>query len=99
MNENSTLLGTQASRIAAYDKISEGFGTVADSQIIHEMDGISDGIKKYRDSLVKTGLADTAAGRKIFKDVIKDLVPAIAAAQDIAVEGISNSGKGVRPVW
>ena len=63
------------------------------------MDGSSEGIKKYRDSLVKTGLADTAAGRKIFKDVIKDLVPAIAAAQDIAVEGISNSGKGVRPVW
>ena len=99
MNKSSTLLDTQASRMAAYDRIAQESGTVADCQIIHEMDGVSEGIKRYRESLQTTGLADTAAGRKIFKDVMKDLVPAIAAAQDIAVEGISNSGKGVRPVW
>ena len=78
--------------MAAYDRIAQESGIVADCQIIHEMDGVSEGIKRYRESLQTTGLADTAAGRKIFKDVMKDLVPAIAAAQIIAVEGVSNSG-------
>ena len=101
MEYTGTLLDTPEARAAAYDHISEVGGTVADVQIIHEIEGIDDGIKRYRKTLndPKTSLADTAGGRKIFKDVMAKLVPAIRDAQNAAADGIANAGKGVRPVW
>ena len=101
MKYTGTLLDTPEARSAAYDHIAEVGGTVADVQIIHEMEGIDEGIKRYRQTLndPKTSLADTAAGRKIFKDVMAKLVPAIRDAQNAAADGIANAGKGVRPVW
>ena len=99
--KNGTLLDTPKERIAAYDEITATGGTVSDIQIIHEMAGVDEGIRKYRETLndEATRLADTPAGRKIFNEVMKDLIPAIALAQTEAIEGIANAGKGVRPVW
>ena len=97
MTKNDTLLDTPEDRAVAYDNA----GTLEEIQIIHEMAGIDEGIKKYRDSLLdpKLKLAETAAGRKIFADMMRTLVPAIEDAQDAAIEGIVNSGKGSRAVW
>ena len=101
MIDKSTLLDTPEARAEAYDKIAEYGGTMSDVQVVHEMSGIDEGIRKYRATLKDedTRLADTAAGRKIFKEVMKELVPQIAEAQNIAADGIANAGKGVRPVW
>ena len=101
MIDRSTLLDTPEARAEAYDKIAEYGGTMSDVQVVHEMSGIDEGIRKYRATLKDedTRLADTAAGRKIFKEVMKELVPQIAEAQNIAADGIANAGKGVRPVW
>ena len=72
-----------------------------DEQIAHEMAGVEEGIKKYRDSLndPQLKLADTAAGRKIFNETMAMLIPAISAEQDVAIQGIANGGKGKPPVW
>ena len=97
MTKKDTLLDTPEDRAAAYDNA----GTLEEIQIIHEMAGIDEGIKKYRDSLLdpKLKLSETAAGRKIFADMMRTLVPAIEDAQEEAIEGIANSGKGSRAVW
>lgn len=72
-----------------------------DEQIAHEMAGVEEGIKKYRDSLndPQLKIADTAAGRKIFNETMAMLIPAISEAQDEAIQGIANGGKGKPPVW
>ena len=68
MTKNDTLLDTPEDRAVAYDNAS----SLEEIQIIHEMAGIDEGIKKYRDSLLdpKLKLAETAAGRKIFADMM-----------------------------
>lgn len=101
MIDKNTLLDTEEARLEAYDEIAQKGGSVADVQIIHEMSGIDEGVKRYRATLKDddTRLADTAAGRKIFREVMKLLVPAIADAQNHAADGIANAGKGIRPVW
>lgn len=64
-----------------------------------EMQGVNDGIGKFRKMLDEGNIADTGAGRKIFKETMNLIVPAIREAQELAIEGIANSGPGVRPVW
>lgn len=64
-----------------------------------ELAGVDEGVSKFRQMLTDTALADTGTGRKIFKETMQMIVPAIREAQQQAVEGITNSGPGVRPVW
>ena len=70
-------------------------------QINHELDGVDEGVAKYEKYLgdPATRLADTSVGRKIFKETMSLLIPAIAKEQEIAIDGIANAGRGVRPVW
>jgi DNA-directed RNA polymerase len=70
-------------------------------QIKFEMAGADEGADKFRRMIADpaTKLADTGAGRKIFKEVMSALVPAIKAEQELAEEGIANGGRGPRPVW
>ena len=51
MIDKSTLLDTPEARAEAYDKIAEYGGTMSDVQIVHEMSGIDEGIRKYRATL------------------------------------------------
>ena len=97
MTKKDTLLDTPEDRADAYDNAD----SLEEIQTIHEMAGIDEGIKRYRDSLLdpKLKLSDTVAGRKIFADMMRTLVPALEAAQEDAIEGIANGGKGSRPVW
>tara|TARA_B100000085_G_scaffold22775_1_gene19158 strand:- start:36142 stop:38625 length:2484 start_codon:yes stop_codon:yes gene_type:complete len=64
-----------------------------------ELEGVNEGVAKYRKMLLEGNIADTGAGRQIFKEVMGLVIPAIRKAQEEAVEGIANSGPGVRPVW
>lgn len=70
-------------------------------QVNFEMAAINEGVEKFRRLLVdkETRLVDTGVGREIFKDQMSLLIPAIKREQEIAIEGIANSGRGVRPVW
>ena len=51
MIDKSTLLDTPEARAEAYDKIAEYGGTMSDVQVVHEMSGIDEGIRKYRATL------------------------------------------------
>ena len=94
-------MDTPEERIAAYDAITATGETASDIQIIHEMAGVDEGIHKYRETLndEATRLADTPAGSKTFNEVMEDLIPAIALARTKAIEGISNAGECLHPVW
>ena len=70
-------------------------------QVKFEMAAINEGVEKFRRLLVdkETRLVDTGVGREIFKEQMSLLIPAIKREQEIAIEGIANAGRGVRPVW
>lgn len=72
-----------------------------DRQIMQEMAGVEEGVNKFRSSLEEGSLkmADTPAGRRIFDEMMNQLIPAIRADQEFSIDGIANAGKGVRPVW
>ena len=64
-----------------------------------ELAGVEEGVQKFRRLLAEGRIADAGAGRKIFTEVMQLIIPAIREAQQEAIEGIANSGPGVRPVW
>lgn len=64
-----------------------------------ELSGVDEGVNRFRKLMSVEKLHDSGVGRKIFKETMADIVPAIREAQKLAVEGIANSGAGVRPVW
>jgi DNA-directed RNA polymerase, mitochondrial len=100
-NETGTLSAHSAHHLAAILAKDLGQASSTDLQILHEMAGVDAGVERFEKTLLDPNLrlSDTAAGRKIFNETISLLIPAIRAAQDIAIEGIANGGKGVRPVW
>ena len=99
--EKNTLTTHETELLIAHLAASLDEASEEDHQIYHEMSGVDQGIEKFRATLAdkSTKLADTAAGRKIFNETIQLLIPAINEAQEIAVEGIANSGRGLKPVW
>ena len=64
-----------------------------------ELAGVEEGVQKFRKLLAEGRIADAGAGRKIFTETMQMIIPAIRDAQEQAIEGIANSGPGVRPVW
>jgi len=102
MNEETcTLSAHDRQRLISKLSIDLGKGSPEDAQILHEMAGVDEGVERYQATLQDpaTRLSDTAAGRKIFNETMSLLVPAVREAQDIAIDGIANSGKGLRPQW
>ena len=102
MNTISDTLSTQTeARLEAALAVQLGEATPKDLQILHEMAGVDEGVRRFKATLndPNTRLSDTAAGRKIFNETMELLVPAIREAQDEAIDGIANRGKGLRPVW
>lgn len=100
-HEIGTLSAHEAQHMAAVLARDLGQATSSDTQILHEMAGVNAGVERFEKSMLDPAmrLSDTAAGRKIFNETISLLIPAIRDAQEIAIEGIANGGKGVRPVW
>ena len=70
-----------------------------DDQIMVEGECVEIAVKKYRDTNRDARLADTMPGRRIFEDAMRNMVPIITKAQNEAIEGIANGGRGVKPVW
>jgi DNA-directed RNA polymerase len=101
-DETNTLSAHQVDLLRTYleKELGEDLDPI-DEQIAHEMAGVEEGIKKFHDTLndPQLKLADTAAGRKIFNETMSLLIPAIHAAQDEAIHGIANGGRGIKPVW
>jgi DNA-directed RNA polymerase len=97
----STLSAQQQARLEAALAVSLGESTPEDSQVLHEMSGVDEGVERFRATLgdPQLKIADSAAGRKIFNETMERLIPAIEAAQIEAKEGIANSGRGLKPVW
>lgn len=97
----STLSAHERARLTAALAVSLGEASPEDTQILHEMSGVDEGVERYRNTLndPQMKLADTAAGRKIFNETMEKLIPAILAAQAEAKDGIANSGRGLKPVW
>lgn len=96
-----TLTSHERELLIAHLQASFEDSSDVDHQILHEMSGVDEGVERFRATLTdkSTKLADTAAGRKIFNETMALLIPAINDAQEIAVEGIANSGRGLKPVW
>ena len=101
MSETCTLSAHDRQRMISKLSIDLGQGTAEDYQILHEMSGVDEGVERFRSTLNDPNLrlADTAAGRKIFNETMTLLIPAIKEAQDVAIDGIANAGKGLRPQW
>lgn len=72
--------------------------TIEDQKMM-EGECVETAVKKYRDSLINARLADTMPGRAIFEDAMRNMIPKISEAQDMAVDGIGNGPRGVKPTW
>jgi DNA-directed RNA polymerase len=99
MNDSCTLSAHDRQRMISKLSIDLGKGTAEDHQILHEMAGVDEGIERFRATTSELSLADSVAGRKIFNETMGLLIPAIKEAQELAVDGIANAGKGLRPQW
>lgn len=101
MTESCTLSAHDRQRMISHLAVDLGKGTAEDHQVLHEMAGVDEGIERFRATLHDPNmrLSDTAAGRKIFNETMSLLIPAIQQAQDTAIDGIANAGKGLRPQW
>lgn len=79
------------------------------AQVALELEGVERGIRNMRRSMAtsqgrdgserQNNLIDTEPGRQIFHDLMEQLIPPFAAAQQEALDGIASGGRGVKPTW
>ena len=75
--------------------------TSSKAQIEFELEGVERGIQNIRRNLMSpsTSLVDTESGRQIFQELMELITRPIMEAQEEALEGIANGGRGLKPTW
>lgn len=93
-------IDTMADKFSPETILNDAFKEEQDQRMF-ELAGVNEGVQRFNKLLTDpaTKVGDTKVGRKIFQETMRELIPAIEREQAVAVEGIANSGRGVRPVW
>jgi DNA-directed RNA polymerase len=64
-----------------------------------EAEAVEEGVRRYRRAIAEADLPDTPAGVIAMREMFNGLVPAIRAAQDEAIAGLTAKEKGRNPEW